>query len=104
MTERDEDETRRIMTEWMDHLTARLDIGEAPVDIDEILAIAGIAAHAVLRPAAPLTTYLLGYVAGRAAQHTGGAVQGETVRNAAVRNAAADIRAAAAERGSSPSE
>ena len=66
MTERDEAETRRVLAEWADELAGELGVAEAPVNIDEILAIAGIAAHTVLRPAAPLTTYLLGYVAGRA--------------------------------------
>nr|WP_237280269.1 DUF6457 domain-containing protein [Subtercola vilae] len=36
--------------------------------IDAILALAGTAAHAVVRPAAPLTTFVAGYAAGLAAQ------------------------------------
>lgn len=38
-----------------------------PFDIDEVLNLAGDAARAVMRPAAPLTTFLVGYAAGRAA-------------------------------------
>ena len=32
-----------------------------------MLGVAGVAAHAVMRPAAPITTYLAGYAAGVAA-------------------------------------
>jgi hypothetical protein len=35
--------------------------------VQAVLGLAGVAAHAVVRPAAPLTTYLVGFVAGRAA-------------------------------------
>lgn len=37
------------------------------VDVTAVLDLARVAAHAVDRPAAPLTTYLVGYAAGRAA-------------------------------------
>ena len=62
-----DDEQSRILTEWVTALAQELGVVEAPVDIEAILGLAGTAAHAVLRPAAPLTTYLLGYAAGRAA-------------------------------------
>ncbi|MCU1481319.1 MAG: molybdopterin-guanine dinucleotide biosynthesis protein MobA [Subtercola sp.] len=39
---------------------------DAQTDVDTVLALAGAAAHAVVRPAAPLTTYLVGYAAGLA--------------------------------------
>ena len=52
---------------WSASLARELDIADLEVDIDAVLALAGVAAHAVLRPAAPLTTYLVGYAAGRAA-------------------------------------
>jgi hypothetical protein len=55
-----------ILSTWADELRAALDI-EAEVDIPAILGLAGVAAHAVVRPAAPLTTYLVGFAAGRAA-------------------------------------
>jgi hypothetical protein len=35
--------------------------------VKAVLGLAGVAAHRVVRPAAPLTTYLVGYAAGRAA-------------------------------------
>lgn len=34
------------------------------VDVDEVLSLAADAAHALVRPAAPLTTYLAGLAAG----------------------------------------
>lgn len=44
-----------------------LELDGLPYDIDEVLNLAGDAARAVMRPAAPLTTFLVGYAAGRAA-------------------------------------
>lgn len=51
--------------DWIDELCDVLDLD---IEVDEglILDIAKVAAHNVVRPAAPLTTYLLGYAAGRA--------------------------------------
>lgn len=48
--------------DWIDELCDALDID---VEIDEgiVLDLARDAAHAVERPAAPITTYLLGYAA-----------------------------------------
>jgi hypothetical protein len=37
-----------------------------PADRDAILGLAGKAAHTIVRPAAPLTTFLAGYAAGLA--------------------------------------
>ncbi len=51
---------------WADELCAELGIAPEDVDIDAILGIAGLAARTVVRPAAPVTTFLLGYAAGRA--------------------------------------
>jgi hypothetical protein len=56
-----------VLERWTASLAAELDLDGLDVDIDRVLALAGVAAHAVLRPAAPLTTYLVGYAAGRAA-------------------------------------
>jgi hypothetical protein len=47
------------MQDWIDAVCAALEI-EASVDIDTILDVAKHAAHQVERPAAPITTYLLG--------------------------------------------
>jgi hypothetical protein len=51
--------------DWIDELCDVLDLD---IEVDEglVLDIAKVAAHNVVRPAAPLTTYLLGYAAGRA--------------------------------------
>lgn len=62
-----EDARMETLLDWATQLSAELGLADAPVDIDAILSLAGIAAHAVLRPAAPLTTYIVGYSAGLAA-------------------------------------
>ncbi|MES2092712.1 MAG: NTP transferase domain-containing protein [Actinomycetota bacterium] len=72
MNERDADATLAALTDWSDRLTAALGIEGAVVDIDAVLALAGTVAHAVMRPAAPLTTYLVGYAAGVAAAERSG--------------------------------
>ena len=51
--------------DWIDELCDALDI-ETEVDEALILDLAKVAADNVIRPAAPITTYLLGYAAGRA--------------------------------------
>ena len=48
--------------DWIDELCDALDI-DAEVDEGIVLDLARDAAHAVERPAAPITTYLLGYAA-----------------------------------------
>lgn len=52
---------------WVTELLEGLEIPEAPVDVDSILGVAGVAAHSIIRPAAPVTTYIAGYAAGLAA-------------------------------------
>lgn len=49
--------------DWIDELCDALDV-DAEVDEGLILDLARVAAHNVARPAAPITTYLLGYAAG----------------------------------------
>lgn len=51
--------------EWAPLLAAELGL-ETEIDIDAVLAIAGDAAHAVERKAAPVSTFLVGLAAGRA--------------------------------------
>ncbi len=60
-------ETEGILTDWSDEVRAALGIG-ADVDIRSVLGLAGVVAHSVVRPAAPLTTYLVGFAAGCAAE------------------------------------
>jgi Domain of unknown function (DUF6457) len=50
--------------DWIDELCDALDI-ETEVDEALVLDLARTAAHNVERPAAPVTTYLLGYAAGQ---------------------------------------
>ena len=71
MSDRDEAATLAALTDWNDRLTAALGIEGVNTDIDAVLALAGTVAHAIMRPAAPLTTYLVGYAAGVAAASSG---------------------------------
>jgi hypothetical protein len=50
---------------WIADLCAALDLDPVAVDRDLLLDLARDAAHAVARPAAPLTTFLVGLAAGR---------------------------------------
>jgi len=50
------------LQEWMDELSDELGI-DAEADMSAILDLAKDAAHNVARPAAPLTTFLVGYAA-----------------------------------------
>lgn len=61
------EEERSTLENWTARLVAALGIADFAPDIDEVLDLAGIAARTVVRPAAPLTTFLVGYAAGRAA-------------------------------------
>lgn len=53
------------LDEWVQLLSADLGV-DLDVDIKALLAVARDAAHGVDRPAAPLTTFLIGYAAARA--------------------------------------
>ena len=61
-----DEEFDALLEAWSDEVRAALGIDE-DVDVKAVLGLAGVAAHAVVRPAAPLTTYLVGFAAGRAA-------------------------------------
>ena len=52
------------MEDWIAAVCAELGV-EADVDVRAILDVARDAAHQVDRPAAPVTTYLMGYAAAR---------------------------------------
>lgn len=58
-----QDET---LEEWCRLLLRALELEDVDVDINEVLSLAGVAAHSVVRPAAPLTTFIAGYAAGLA--------------------------------------
>lgn len=55
----DETSTDAILVDWNERLSAAL--GVPPAEIDAVLGLAGVVAHGVVRPAAPLSTYLVGY-------------------------------------------
>ncbi len=54
------------LDDWVAAVAAELGIDEIDVDVDQVLDLAADAAHAVVRPAAPLTTFIAGFAAGRA--------------------------------------
>lgn len=55
------------LTTWISALETELDLPPGTIDVGEVLDLARDAAHAVARPAAPVTTYAVGYAAGVAA-------------------------------------
>ncbi|WP_082109944.1 DUF6457 domain-containing protein [Demequina phytophila] len=55
------------MEDWVAALAKELDLDLGEVDVQALLDVARDAAHSVVRPAAPLTTFLVGYAAGRRA-------------------------------------
>jgi hypothetical protein len=56
--------TDEILAAWVDELVDALGLDPAAVDRDVLLDLARDAAHGVARPAAPLTTFLVGLAAG----------------------------------------
>lgn len=52
------------LSTWAQQLSDALGLEDMEVDIDPILDLARDAAHQIERPAAPLTTFLVGYAAG----------------------------------------
>ncbi len=55
------------LDDWLLALADEVGFDPADVDVEAVLDLAGDAAHNVVRPAAPLTTYVAGYVIGLAA-------------------------------------
>lgn len=60
------DEVETALDDWWIRLRIALALEDVPADRDAILGLAGEAAHAIVRPAAPITTFLAGYAAGLA--------------------------------------
>lgn len=58
---------------WVEALEAELGLPPGTVDVGAVLDLARDAAHAVARPAAPVTTYAVGFAAGLAAAGDPGA-------------------------------
>jgi hypothetical protein len=57
-----QDET---LEEWCRLLLRAFELEDVDVDINEVLSVAGVAAHSVVRPAAPLTTFIAGRATAR---------------------------------------
>ena len=53
------------LEEWVTKVREELEVPADAVDTDLLLGLAGEAAHAVVRPAAPLTTFVVGVAVGR---------------------------------------
>lgn len=56
-----------ILEDWSKLLLAAFELEGVEVDVNAVLSLAGVAAHSIVRPAAPLTTFIAGYAAGIAA-------------------------------------
>ncbi|WP_284974178.1 DUF6457 domain-containing protein [Arthrobacter sp. efr-133-TYG-104] len=54
------------LEEWCRVLLQAFELEGVEVDVNGVLSVAGVAAHSVVRPAAPLTTFIAGYAAGMA--------------------------------------
>lgn len=63
----DREHEDQVLRTWAENVVEALQLNGLEVDINAVLGLAGRAAHAVLRPAAPLTTFIAGYAAGQAA-------------------------------------
>lgn len=61
---KNQDET---LDEWCRALLQAYELEDVQIDVNAILSLAGVAAHSVVRPAAPLTTFIAGFAAGLAA-------------------------------------
>jgi hypothetical protein len=88
---------------WLRELCLALDV---PCELAEqralLLDVAREAAHGVMRPAAPLTTFLVGYAAGRAASGAGNSEGASHDIDAVIRQAAGTAMSLALSRVSQP--
>ena len=71
---------------WSRRLLNVLELEGTDVNVGAVLKLAAVAAHTVVRPAAPLTTFIAGYAAGLAAGT--GQADGEVAMRAAIAAAA----------------
>ncbi|MGO4382741.1 DUF6457 domain-containing protein [Specibacter sp. RAF43] len=56
-----------VLQAWLEKLLGAFEIADVDVDLHAVLNLAGVAAHSIVRPAAPLTTFVAGLAAGLAA-------------------------------------
>jgi hypothetical protein len=83
----------RLLAEWTARLADELGLdmlGDAGLDVDGVLRLAAVAAHSIVRPAAPLTTFVVGFAAGLAVGR--GALAAEPAIEAASATALAATR------------
>jgi hypothetical protein len=81
-----QDET---LEEWCRLLLRAFELEDVDVDINEVLSVAGVAAHSVVRPAAPLTTFIAGLAVGLAS------ARGQAPDAASMQNAMSTARSVA---------
>ncbi len=69
MTNEDEQRAQEdeVLRQWCRKMADAVGVPDLEVDLKTVLGLAGRAAHSVTRPAAPLTTFIVGYAAGVAA-------------------------------------
>lgn len=84
----------KLLRAWCQSLITALQVEDLEVDIATVLAVTGEAAHSVLRPAGPLTTFVAGYAAGLAVG--AGRASIETATGEALQTASALCRSRAA--------
>lgn len=53
------------LREWVEFAAQQLGVDAAEVPLDALLGMTGIVAHGVVRPAAPVSAYILGLAVGR---------------------------------------
>lgn len=66
MSRRDDPEVMAELARWRDALRAELGVDELPCDTDEILHLAFVVSRQVVRPAVPVTAYIVGLATGMA--------------------------------------
>lgn len=98
------DDRDALLAAWVDELCAALGLEQPPADIDTVLALAGRVAHGVVRPAAPLATFLAGYAAGRRSGIEDAALTPGTGAGAGIGPELATIDRLLAERGAASNE
>lgn len=79
------DMSELTLEEWVTKLSTALDLPAGSVDITLLLDLARDAAHGVARPAAPLTTFLVGLAAGRAGASSADVLAAVSITQTALR-------------------
>lgn len=94
MREKDSPREMAAMNAWLDRACAALEVDRAEVAAvtPEMLRLIGEVAHGPSRPAAPLTAFALGVMAGRSRDVTGSVASGAAALRGLLRDAQADPR------------